>query len=169
MHTNGAVVTAEGHHSDARGTACLTKIHFRIVTFTGRLEEGILVPRPSFGDTVDVMRESTDPARALLDELAAEFLRAPDVEFGTMFRSPGLRVAGKIFAFLGHDNRLIVKLPRSRAQEVVAAGTAREVTMGKRTMKEWVSFAFDDDDLDGTLSLWRDATREAHAFVSGAA
>ncbi|PTR24015.1 hypothetical protein C8K36_10825 [Rhodococcus sp. OK519] len=109
-----------------------------------------------------------DPARALLDELAAEFLREPLVEFGTMFRSPGLRVAGKIFVFLGHDHRLIVKLPRHRAQEVVAAGTAREVTMGSRTMKEWVSFDLDDDDLDGTLSMWRDAAREAHEFVSGA-
>lgn len=120
-------------------------------------------------DTVEDMRDPTTPARALLDELAAEFLRAPDVEVGTMFRSPGLRVAGKIFAFLGHDDRLIVKLPRARARGVVAAGTAHEVTMGSRTMKEWVSLPFDDDDLDGTLARWRDAAHEAHDFVSGAA
>lgn len=114
-------------------------------------------------------RDGSSPARDLLDELAAEFLRDPEVEIGTMFRSPGLRVSGKIFAFLGHDRRLIVKLPRPRAQEAVAAGTAREVTMGRRTMKEWVSFDFDDDDLDGTLTTWRDAAREAHDYVSAAA
>lgn len=112
-------------------------------------------------------RDGSGTARDLLDELAADFLREPDVEFGTMFRSPGLRVSGRIFAFLGHGNRLIVKLPRQRAQEVVAAGTAHDVTMGRRTMKEWVSFALDDDDLDGTLATWRDAAREAHDFVSG--
>ncbi|MDH6678616.1 hypothetical protein M2284_002829 [Rhodococcus sp. LBL1] len=111
--------------------------------------------------------EGSDPARALLDDLATEFLREPDVEFGTMFRSPGLRVAGKIFAFLGHDRRLIVKLPRHRAEEVLQAGSAREVTMGKRTMKEWVAFPVDDDDLDGTLTTWRHAAREAHDFVAG--
>lgn len=111
--------------------------------------------------------EGSDPARALLDDLAAEFLREPDVELGTMFRSPGLRVAGKIFAFLGRDRRLIVKLPRHRAAEVVQAGAAREVTIGKRTMKEWVAFPVDDEDLGGTLTTWRHAAREAHDFVAG--
>lgn len=114
------------------------------------------------------MREDagrSDPARALLDALAAEYLHDPAVGFGTMFRSPGLRVAGKIFAFLGHDRRLIVKLPRPRALEVLGAGTAHEVTMGKRTMKEWVAFPVDDDDIDGTLNTWRQAAREAHDFV----
>ncbi len=110
--------------------------------------------------------EVADSARALLDDLAAEFLREPDVEFGTMFRSPGLRVSGKIFAFLGGDRRLIVKLPHQRAEEVVQAGAAREVTMGKRTMKEWVAFLVDDDDLDGTLTTWRHAAREAHDYVA---
>ncbi|MGF7121880.1 hypothetical protein AB4Z09_27940 [Rhodococcus sp. TAF43] len=116
------------------------------------------------------MRDETDPAdpaRALLDELAADFLREPAVEFGTMFRSPGLRVDGKIFAFLGRDRRLIVKLPRPRAEEILRAGAAQEVTMGKRTMKEWVAFPVDDDDLDGTLTTWRHAAREAHDFVVG--
>lgn len=114
------------------------------------------------------MREEpaeSDPTPALLDALAAEYLRDPDVDFGTMFRSPGLRVAGKIFAFLGHDRRLIVKLPRRRALEVLSTGAAREVTMGKRTMKEWVAFPVDDDDIDGTLNTWRQAAREAHDFV----
>ncbi|WP_433604216.1 hypothetical protein [Prescottella agglutinans] len=111
--------------------------------------------------------EVADSARALFDDLAAEFLREPDVEFGTMFRSPGLRVAGKIFAFLGRDHGLIVKLPRPRADEVVTAGVARKVTMGTRTMKEWVVFPVDDDDLDGTLTTWRRAAREAHDFVAG--
>ena len=108
-----------------------------------------------------------DPARRFFDEIAEEYLDDPDVEFGTMFRSPGLRVAGKVFVFLGGDQRLIVKLPRPRALEVVGEGTADEVTMGTRTMKEWVSFGVDEDDLDGTLATWRRVTREAHEFVAG--
>ncbi len=107
------------------------------------------------------------PARDFLDEIAEDFRADPDVELGTMFRSPGLRVAGRIFAFLGGDQRLIVKMPRERALEVVSAGAADEVTMGNRTMKEWVSFPVDEDDLDGTLTTWRRVAREAHDFVAG--
>lgn len=108
-----------------------------------------------------------DPAQAFLDAIAAEYRDDPAIEMGTMFHSPGLRVGGKIFAFLGGDQRLIVKLPRARALEAVGTGTAHHVTMGSRTMKEWVAFPLDGDDLDGTLNTWRHAAREAHDFVAG--
>lgn len=106
-----------------------------------------------------------DPARALLDEIAAEYLGEPEVQFGTMFASPGLRVNGKIFAFLGRDHRLIVKLPQARVRESVSAGVAQAVTMGTRTMKEWVAFPLDEDDADRSLTRWRRAAREAHDYV----
>jgi TfoX/Sxy family transcriptional regulator of competence genes len=106
-----------------------------------------------------------DPARALLDAIATEYLGDPGVEFGTMFASPGLRIDGKIFAFLGRDHRLIVKVPRSRAQESLDTGAAQAVTMGKRTMKEWIAFPFNEDDADGTLATWSLAAREARDYV----
>ncbi|NMD97661.1 hypothetical protein HF877_20025 [Rhodococcus sp. BL-253-APC-6A1W] len=118
-------------------------------------------------DETDLSYE-TDPdrAQAFLDEIAVEYRSDPAVEMGTMFRSPGLRVGGRIFAFLGGDQRLIVKLPRSRALEAVDTGTAHHVTMGSRTMKEWVAFPLDGNDLAGTLDTWRHAAREAHNFVA---
>ena len=84
-----------------------------------------------------------------------------------MFRSPGLRIAGKVFAFVGSGRCLIVKLPRHRALEMLDSGLADEVTMGKRTMKEWVSLPVDDDDLDATLATWRQVAGEALEFVGG--
>ncbi|WP_067478971.1 hypothetical protein [Actinomadura hibisca] len=100
--------------------------------------------------------------RDLLDRIAEDF---DDVSMGTMFRSPGLRVGGKVFAFLGRRGQLIVKLPRARAGELVAAGTADEVVMGKRTMREWIEFPEQGDDVE-TLALWRSVAQEAHQYVA---
>jgi hypothetical protein len=103
------------------------------------------------------------PNRDLLD-MVAEGFDQPDVAMGTMFQSPGLRVGGKVFAFLGHDGELIVKLPRDRANHFVDAGTAEPVVMGKRTMREWIAFP-GQEDRAATLALWRDVAQEAHTYV----
>lgn len=100
----------------------------------------------------------------MLDRVVQSFTGDPDVEHGTMFRSPGLRVSGKIFAFVGRNDRLIVKLSRPRAEELIAAGAAHEVTMGTRTMREWIAIPLHDD-LDDDSSLWSGYAREAHDYV----
>ncbi|WP_188194324.1 hypothetical protein [Nonomuraea sp. SYSU D8015] len=100
----------------------------------------------------------------LLDRVADDFEDEPDVVMGTMFRSPGLRAGGKIFAFLGQEGQLIVKLPSDRAGEFVDAGTAEKVVMGKRTMREWIAIPAQDDRA-ATLALWRGAAQEAHRYV----
>ena len=76
--------------------------------------------------------------RDVLDDIANSFRDDPDVAMGAMFRSPGLRVGGKIFAFLGTGGELIIKLPSDRVAELVDEGTAERVVMGTRTMREWV-------------------------------
>ncbi|WP_283136421.1 hypothetical protein [Rhizohabitans arisaemae] len=101
---------------------------------------------------------------SLLDRIAEDFGNAPDVAMGTMFRSPGLRTGGKIFAFLGHNGELIVKLPQDRARRLVDAGTAEHVTMGTRTMRERVAFPAQGNDT-ATLILWRKVARDAHRYV----
>ncbi len=105
------------------------------------------------------------PGRAALDDVAAELCREPGVELATMFRSPGLRVHERIFAFLGHGPRLIVKLPRARALELVAAGDAAVVTMGSRTMREWVEVPLGDG--PDAAAVWRRLAREALEYVRG--
>jgi hypothetical protein len=104
------------------------------------------------------------PNRDILDRIAADFSDELDVVMGTMFRSPGLRVGTKIFAFLGHHGQLIVKLPSDRANQFVAGGTAERVVMGTRAMREWVAFPSREDRV-ATLTLWRDVAQEAHKYV----
>jgi hypothetical protein len=104
------------------------------------------------------------PNGDLLDRIAEDFTHDRDVELGTMFRSPGLRVGGKIFAFLGHGGELIVKVPSDRVRELVAAGQAEQVVMGKRTMREWIELPALED-RTATLALWREVAREAHQYV----
>lgn len=104
------------------------------------------------------------PNRDLLEDIARCFDVDPDVAMATMFRSPGLRVGGKIFAFLGNRGELIVKLPRDRADQLVAEGTAEHVAMGTRTMREWVELPSGADSAS-TLSLWTGLAKEAHRYV----
>ena len=83
-----------------------------------------------------------------------------------MFRSPGLRTGTRILAILDGAGGLIVKLPRERALELIAAGVAEPVTMGRRTMREWVDIAPADDET-ATEETWTALAREALRFVGG--
>jgi hypothetical protein len=105
------------------------------------------------------------PNRDLLEDIARGFADDPEVTIGTMFRSPGLRVGGKIFAFLGTHGDLIIKLPNDRAAQLVDDGTAERVVMGKRTMREWVELSAGADRAS-TLGLWRTLAKEAHHYVN---
>lgn len=109
-------------------------------------------------------RRREKPNQALFAAIAEGFDDEFGVDTGTMFRSPGLRVDGKVFAFLGHDGGLIVKLPEERARLLVDEGTAVRVTMGTRSMREWVAFPAQGDDA-ATLTLWRRMARQARTYV----
>ncbi|MCQ1956423.1 hypothetical protein NNX39_07920 [Arthrobacter sp. zg-Y826] len=106
------------------------------------------------------------PSQEALDLLYAigDELQDGPLTVGTMFRSPGLRTGSKIVAFLGSGDYLIVKLPEARAQELIAAGTAGPVTMGKRTMREWVEVPSAADP-GATALQWTALTREALEYV----
>jgi TfoX/Sxy family transcriptional regulator of competence genes len=107
-------------------------------------------------------RARKTPAAAAVDPrleaIAKAFERTPGVTFGKLFASMGLKVGGKIFAMVVRG-RLVVKLPKSRVDELVAsrAGTHFEPGPG-RVMKEWI--AISSTKLD-PVSL----AREAFAFV----
>lgn len=100
--------------------------------------------------------------RSSFAALARTFLDRPGVSEGTMLHSPGLRVDGKFFAFVGTDDRLVVKVPRDRAVQLVDDGTAEVVTLGTRTLREWVSL--DGHGPSGT-ETWRATLEEAYAYV----
>lgn len=99
----------------------------------------------------------------LLETLADALAPDGPVEIGTMFRSPGLRTNGAIVAFLGGD-RLIVKVPQDRAAELVDDGLAEPVTMGTRTMREWVAVPMAASPGE-TADRWTPLAREALTYV----
>jgi TfoX/Sxy family transcriptional regulator of competence genes len=97
------------------------------------------------------------------DDLVGELVGLPGVTppgQGKGFGSAGLRAGGKIFAMLAHE-RLVVKLPAVRVDELVEAGEGVRFDANKRVpMKEWLSL-----DPESRLS-WQQLAREALAFVS---
>jgi hypothetical protein len=102
---------------------------------------------------------SGDP-RAQYDELAAPYLRRPEVSVGRALQNDVLKVNGKIFAFLSKD-RLVVKVPAAQAGTLVNAGVAEPFTSGGRTMKEWVAVASSHGD------QWRPLMDDAFDYVGG--
>jgi hypothetical protein len=83
------------------------------------------------GDDVRVEEMFDDLARRLLDEDAG-------LERSRMFRSVGLRTAGKFFAVVV-KGELVVKLPAERVDELVAGDAGRRFDPGHgRLMREWV-------------------------------
>ena len=77
-----------------------------------------------------------------------------------MFGAPGLKVRGKVFACLV-TGRLVVKLPRTRVDALVAAGEAERFDPGMgRLMKEWAAVPPRDD------GAWLRLAAEARDFVA---
>jgi hypothetical protein len=97
------------------------------------------------------------------DALVAELIRIDGVSppaGGRRFGAQALRRDGRIFAMLAHGC-LVVKLPRSRVDELVATGAGVRFDGNKGTpMKEWFV-------LSGASELsWSDLAREALAFAA---
>ncbi|MEV7022599.1 hypothetical protein [Kitasatospora sp. NPDC093558] len=78
---------------------------------------------------------------------------------GRRFGSDALKADGHIFAMLS-AGRLVLKLPRARVDELVAAAEGEHFDAGKgRPMREWLA-------LDPASALdWDQLAREAYVFV----
>lgn len=98
---------------------------------------------------------------ALVDALAGR----TDVTVGAPgkkgFGSSALQVQGRIFAMLA-TGTLVVKLPRQRVDELIAAGDGARFDPRRdgRVMKEWVAIVPTSD------QDWLPLAREALAFVA---
>lgn len=109
--------------------------------------------RTSGGSTQD----RPTPWQSSYDDLVEQWLGRPHVTLGRALRTEGLMVRGKLFAFLRGD-RLVVKLPRDRARQEVAAG-GDFLGYGGRVMKEWVELPLD-------AARWRALAEESHDYVA---
>jgi len=80
---------------------------------------------------------------------------------GKGFGSTGLKVNGKLFAFISSKGKFVAKLPRERVDELVSAGAGEPFDPGHgRLMKEWVA-------VDPGRADLVDLARAAHRFVRG--
>lgn len=98
-------------------------------------------------------------AHSLFDPLAAEYLDRPGIDIGPMFGSEGLRIRGKVFAFVGYRGALVVKLPRTRVNELEGVDGLERMVMRDRAMKEWVLVPAT------AAERWRPLLAEACAYV----
>ena len=64
-----------------------------------------------------------DRADTVFADIVAEELTGPGVTFERVLRNEGLKVDGKLYAFVARG-RLVVKLPAERCRELVADGRA---------------------------------------------
>ena len=101
----------------------------------------------------------TASARDVFDDIAVEYLTRPGVDIGPMFSAEGLRIRGKVFAFLAQEKGLIAKLPEDRVTDLDATGRAERMTMRQRAMREWVFVGSD------AVDLWPAVIAEACDFV----
>ena len=112
------------------------------------------------------MATETPEAGQLFERIAARFLADPAVSQGTGFGSnPGLRVGSRIFAMLGREGELVVKLPEERVDRLVASGTGErfDPRHDGRLMKEWVTVSARH------AGDWEGLADEALGFVRSAA
>jgi hypothetical protein len=81
---------------------------------------------------------------------------------GRGFGSTGqLKANGKIFCMLVRD-RLVLKLPRERVDDLVGSGHGERFDAGKgKPMREWLALS------PSSKMSWIPLAREAMAFVSG--
>lgn len=96
--------------------------------------------------------------------LAEEFGKIPGVSLPNSakgFGSSGLKIHNKIFAMLVRD-RLVVKLPKSRVDELAAAGLGERFDPHRdgRAMKEWICV---EQSFEGG---WSALAKEAMEFVA---
>lgn len=99
-------------------------------------------------------------AHDVFDPIAERHLADDGIDMGRMFGTEGLRVRGKVYAFVAHDGDLIVKVPAERVVELAAAGGASPMVMRGRALREWVTVG-----PEAGAQRWAELVDEARAFV----
>ncbi len=110
------------------------------------------------------MGRAAPTATSRYAEIVQALSARPDVAVGAGrkkgFGASALAVRGRIFAMLASGDRFVVKLPKTRVEELVAAGAGAPFDSGRgRVMKEWLVVAERGAD-------WQELAEEARAFVA---
>ncbi len=100
-------------------------------------------------------------AEDLFWQLAAELQQDPRIREGTIMNGRCLRVGQEFLALVDYKGSgLVVKLPKKRVTELIAAGVGKPFKPAGRVFAEWVSVPTPDP------RRWRDLLREGIEFVS---
>lgn len=99
-------------------------------------------------------------AHEIFDPIAQEHLALPETDMGRMFGTDGLRVRGKVYAFVAHEGALVVKLPSPRIDELAADGAAVRMRMRGSELREWAELGLED-----AAATWRSVLDESRSFV----
>ena len=103
--------------------------------------------------------EAVVHAHTIFDPLAEAYLARPGVDIGSMFGSEGLRVRGKVFAFVGYRGAMVVKLPAARVDDLDGVDGMERMVMRERAMEEWMLVPA------AAAERWEPLLAEAFAFV----
>ena len=76
-------------------------------------------------------------AQQVFNVLALNYLGLAGVSRGHRFGSDGLFLNSMLFAFVGGDGQLMVKLPAAQAATLLADAEAAQVRAGRGLMREW--------------------------------
>jgi hypothetical protein len=95
-------------------------------------------------------------------ELIEEFqLEDSRVEEGTIMGGRCARVSGEFLGLVDHKSSgMVVKLPKDRVAELIAAGDGQSFAPAGKVFKEWLSVPKRD------RRRWRSLLRESIAFVA---
>lgn len=97
----------------------------------------------------------------LFQQVTEQLLADPAISRSTMMGYPCLRAGGAFFACVERGTgHLIVKLPRQRVADLVAAGLAVPFAPNGRVFREWAAV------IDPDPHRWHELLGEARSFVS---
>ena len=106
-----------------------------------------------------VDRDAIARGHAIFDPIAHDLCTLPGIDMGRMFGTEGVRVRGKVFAFVAHEGSLVVKLPEQRVGELTAEGIAAPMIMRGRALREWAEIS------PNAAERWAALIDEARIFV----
>ena len=94
-------------------------------------------------------------------QLADELQRAdPRIQEGTIMNGRCLRIGKEFLALVDYTGSgLVVKLPKERVTELIAAGVGKPFAPAGKIFKEWLAVPTPD------RRRWRELLREGIAFV----
>lgn len=116
-------------------------------------------------DTTEERRRLRQRGQALLDEAVADLEALPGSSRRRMFGCEGLFASGRVAAFVDGEGALVVKVPAGDAADLVAAGAATRVRMGRSPAREWVAVPWGEE----ALPLWQRLVHVSHAYVTAGA